>query len=336
MKNDLPYFSHDNNTQNHPKMMALLARYGMAGYGMFWVLNEIIAQSPGAVLDISRQINRLNVVQRLRLTEPETDEFLAFLADPDIDLINLEAGKITTDRTTEDLKIVQKARTREQEKYNKKRGRINSPGENANSPGENANSPGENIQSRVDRVDKIRVDGGDPKLAKLSKSACAEPPPPFLLKKIKESASRAGFPIEDNLAANLASGTDPTWFEGPYTFPEYVAQEILSNRKYRGLPKHERRALFLKALWAWDNLRAEYPDWRKERMAGDVPEDVPKVCPDCGKKLGAGLKCPNCGGFYVREDTGLNFVRPEPVELSKQFREHIKATGPPAVSDIEF
>ena len=32
MKNDLPYFSHDNDARNNPKMKALRARFGWTGY----------------------------------------------------------------------------------------------------------------------------------------------------------------------------------------------------------------------------------------------------------------------------------------------------------------
>ena len=43
MRDDLPYFSHDNNAQDHPKMQALIAEYGFEGYGRFWALHERIA-----------------------------------------------------------------------------------------------------------------------------------------------------------------------------------------------------------------------------------------------------------------------------------------------------
>ena len=50
MKDDLPYFSHDNDSRNHPKMKALRARYVWTGYGQFWALNEMIAGSDLAYL----------------------------------------------------------------------------------------------------------------------------------------------------------------------------------------------------------------------------------------------------------------------------------------------
>ena len=40
MKDNLPYFSHDNNARRHPKMKALIAEFGYEGYGRFWALND--------------------------------------------------------------------------------------------------------------------------------------------------------------------------------------------------------------------------------------------------------------------------------------------------------
>jgi hypothetical protein len=95
MKDNLPYFSHDNNARRHPKMRALIAEFGYEGYGRFWALNEKIAESSGAVLDISRKVNRLDLAQELGFTGDKLDEFLSFLSDPEIGLIGFTEGKIT-------------------------------------------------------------------------------------------------------------------------------------------------------------------------------------------------------------------------------------------------
>jgi hypothetical protein len=101
MKDDLPFFSHDNNARNHPKMKALIAEYGYEGYGRFWALNERIAESSGAFIDISKKINRLALAKELDLDGNELDKFLIFLSDPEIDLINIKDNIITTDRINE-------------------------------------------------------------------------------------------------------------------------------------------------------------------------------------------------------------------------------------------
>ena len=101
MKNTLPFFSHDNNASQHPKMKALIAEYGFEGYGRFWVLNEKIASTKGAYIDLSRKVYKLDLARDLGLNNKELDEFLSFLSDPEIDLINISENKVTTDRITE-------------------------------------------------------------------------------------------------------------------------------------------------------------------------------------------------------------------------------------------
>jgi hypothetical protein len=101
MKNDLPYFSHDNNARRHPKMKALIAEFGYEGYGRFWALNEKIAETDGAKINISKKLNRLDLANELGLDGGGLDKFLKFLSDPEIDLINIKDGILTTDRINE-------------------------------------------------------------------------------------------------------------------------------------------------------------------------------------------------------------------------------------------
>jgi len=128
MKNDLPYFSHDNNARNHPKLKALKGKYSWEGLAKFWALCEIIAETNGAFIDISRKINKLNLISELDFNEIELDEFLSFLSDPEIDLINIQDNKITTDRINELHKEVmnkrEQARNKKQQKKNKQESSI--------------------------------------------------------------------------------------------------------------------------------------------------------------------------------------------------------------------
>ena len=113
MKDDLPYFSHDNDSRNHPKMKALRARYGWTGYGQFWALNEMIAGSAEARLDLSRKVVRSATACELGMTTDALDDFLSFLANEDeCGLINYENGVVTTDRTQEDFERVSTERDR--------------------------------------------------------------------------------------------------------------------------------------------------------------------------------------------------------------------------------
>jgi len=47
MAKDAYYFSHDSNARTDPKILALISDYGMAGYGMWWVLVEILREQNG-------------------------------------------------------------------------------------------------------------------------------------------------------------------------------------------------------------------------------------------------------------------------------------------------
>jgi DnaD/phage-associated family protein len=42
---DAYYFSHDQNARNDPKIMALRTEYGMEGYGLYWVIVEMLRES---------------------------------------------------------------------------------------------------------------------------------------------------------------------------------------------------------------------------------------------------------------------------------------------------
>ncbi len=148
MKNDLPYFSHDNNARNHPKMKALRAKFGPDGYGRFWMLNEMISQAAEARLDLSKRINRLAAAEELGFNEVEFTEFLTFLCDPEIDLVNEESGILTTDRTRENYSFIEAERLR-------KRGQGKNSAEKGQSSAEKGDSSAEESnkakQSKVNK-----------------------------------------------------------------------------------------------------------------------------------------------------------------------------------------
>jgi hypothetical protein len=127
MKDNLPYFSHDNNARRHPKMKALIAELGYEGYGRFWALNERIAESSGACIDISKKVNKLDLAQELGLNGDGLDKFLAFLSDPEIDLINMKDNIITTDRISEIFEKTMGNRGDERERKRAKNGKDDFP-----------------------------------------------------------------------------------------------------------------------------------------------------------------------------------------------------------------
>jgi hypothetical protein len=153
MKRDLPFFSHDNNARNHPKMRALIAQFGWAGYGQFWALNEMISQACEARLDLSKKINRAATAGELRMSPDQFDAFLAFLSDPEYDLVNLQDGILTTDRTQEDYELVRKSRERDRSRKVPPKG---IPAENGEIATENADFHMEKYteQSRAEQIER--------------------------------------------------------------------------------------------------------------------------------------------------------------------------------------
>jgi hypothetical protein len=154
MKDDLPYFTHDNNASQHPKMKALIAEYGFEGYGRFWALNEKIAQTPNAYIDISRKVYKLDLANELRLNSDELDKFLAFLSDPEIDLINLKNKKISTDRIDElHKKIIEKRKNRRKNNQDDENGKMD---EHFDEMSEQNGKMDEHFDIEEKRIDKNR------------------------------------------------------------------------------------------------------------------------------------------------------------------------------------
>jgi hypothetical protein len=118
LKNNLPFFSHDNDARNHPKFKALRARYGWAGYGLFWALNEMIADAEECQLDLRRPVIKAGFASDLGLSDSEFEDFVDFLADSEqCGLIKYEDGIVTTDRTQKAYSLVRKKRNRAQKDY---------------------------------------------------------------------------------------------------------------------------------------------------------------------------------------------------------------------------
>jgi hypothetical protein len=327
-------------------MQALIAEYGFEGYGRFWALNERIAASGGAAIDVSKKVNKMALARSLGLNEAGTDEFLAFLSDPEIDLVNISGeGILTTDRTREDFKITQENREKARDRMQKTREK-NVRANNGDVRPNNSNIIEENDDvrpnngdvrpnfdtERVDRVERStereRNNNSGGRSRSLSsrarEGACAQPvenpgpsgalPPP--LDVIKTESEAAGFVIPDNLAKHLADTTDPPWLSGPHSYFRFVAEQIRDS--YRKNPKTEAelRKIYLAALWnGWENFRKTYPAWREQqeraeaqRKTAGLKKNRPPHCPNCGSALNQVGKCPGCGGFYDWDDADAAWV----------------------------
>jgi len=196
MKDNLPFFSHDNNARNHPKMKALIAEFGYEGYGRFWAMNEKIAESAGAFIDISRKVYKLDLAKELGLDGDGLDKFLAFLSDPEIDLINLQNDIITTDRITELYSQTMEKREEARNKKREKKGKDDFPEGKGDFPEgiqvENADLPAEN--------NTYNTIQDNTKLDKTKQNSCGSTEPPLQnqpVQKPKKPPLREREPVND-------------------------------------------------------------------------------------------------------------------------------------------
>ena len=88
MAKDAYYFSHDSNANDDPKCVLLIEQLGLEGYGIYWVLIELLRDQPGyryplsLIPAISRRYNTTNekmktVITNYRLFEIEDEEFFS-------------------------------------------------------------------------------------------------------------------------------------------------------------------------------------------------------------------------------------------------------------------
>lgn len=114
MKLNLKFFSHEVAAHAHPKMEILIDRYGLEGYGRFWILCELIGISEGCLLDLTNQVTRRNIYAKLKFKDKkEMDDFIVFLSSEECDLIyspDEYPGVYTTETAQERLNATMKDR----------------------------------------------------------------------------------------------------------------------------------------------------------------------------------------------------------------------------------
>jgi len=295
MKDNLPFFSHDNNARNHPKMKALIAEYGYEGYGRFWALNERIAESAGAFINISRKVNKLDLAKELGLDGESLNKFLVFLSDPEIDLINIKDDKITTDRLTECFSTV-----------NKERERRRKP-QNAEMTVQNAEMTvhfdTDEMKEDEMRSNEIKEDDDDTKNHQSSVN----------FKNIKKTANSLGFFLNKK-QANAFHCLNPTWLQGSYNFLVFAAEKIKQDRVDSEKSHSEWERIFA-AGWKCEWWLDEYPIWRENKLKSEVVRSLDKIritppekCPHCNADTGEKQECPECKSIIIYCDDKKTWI----------------------------
>ena len=75
--NDTRYFTHDHNARHDPKIEALIKKYGMEGYGRFWVIIETMRESNGYKINEKKYVYE-SLAEQMQCT---TDAVKIFIKD---------------------------------------------------------------------------------------------------------------------------------------------------------------------------------------------------------------------------------------------------------------
>ena len=119
MKENIEYYRHFSGADQHPKFEMLRARYGWAGDGKFWALNNRIALASNCVLDLRKKYVKASIANALDFTLAEFDEYVIYLLD-ECDLIIETGSGITTNEIQENYVKVAEKRMKNKVGYEKK------------------------------------------------------------------------------------------------------------------------------------------------------------------------------------------------------------------------
>lgn len=69
------YFSHDADARRNPKIIALISKYGMSGYGRFWVILEMLREQENYSLQCKNYVYTA-IGKEISCNEEETRAFI--------------------------------------------------------------------------------------------------------------------------------------------------------------------------------------------------------------------------------------------------------------------
>lgn len=76
MAKDPYYFTHDANAFSDPKIQAMVKKYGVAGYGMFWIIIERLRNESGYKL-LDREYNWDALAMQMQCTSNDVKNFVS-------------------------------------------------------------------------------------------------------------------------------------------------------------------------------------------------------------------------------------------------------------------
>jgi len=109
MKKNLTFYSHYCNSHNHWKFKLLRSKYGWAGEGKFWALNNMIGDAENCILNLNKKNIKASIAADLQFSLNELDDYIDFLLT-ECELIKSLDGQIYTDQVRDDYTRVMKER----------------------------------------------------------------------------------------------------------------------------------------------------------------------------------------------------------------------------------
>ncbi len=178
MKNNLEYYQHYANSDQHPKFKALRMKYGWQGEGRFWALNNRIAQSDNCVLDLSVDRNRTALAMDLGLSIMKFEEFVSYLCSDVCSLVtHVGDNRYTTEIVQENLIAVsatrEAGRVRQDSLRRKRLGEIESNAifNGSNAVTEQKNTVTTTVTEQQSKVKESKVKESKEKETKVNPSA---------------------------------------------------------------------------------------------------------------------------------------------------------------------
>jgi len=167
---------------------------------------------------------------------------------------------------------------------------------------------------------------------------------------ILNACKKIGYSLDEKKAEEiLNSGTNPSWFVEPFSYPDYIAGII--DESYADRPPEQKRRLFRTILADPERL-SDFPNWKggkeaeaaaqKERLKQEsianekrkrvdqAKANKPKACGHCGAAISPEKEhgtCTACGWVFCFDEKSEGYAFYEPVNLAASFESLIKSRG---------
>jgi len=108
---DVPWFKHDANATDDPKIEALIHLHGMEGYGRWWTIVEFLRLQDGYIMVLTKWTFRA-FAKKWGCTPGEAEQFIRELAGEEIELLEMNKETAWSSRVLRDMDIMAMSKQR--------------------------------------------------------------------------------------------------------------------------------------------------------------------------------------------------------------------------------